>query len=383
MTSSFPGGPTEVGVADLEAKPGRRADPWAIAMGILGGVLLGTGLTFALLGMVGVFQEPTPPTNPPAPVLTAPSPAADPPPTFGDEASVASVAAQVIPSTVFVEGSRFFMDGGGSGVVYGNDGYIITNHHVISAISDISVTFSDGARFPAEVIGSDPVTDIGVLLVQRTGLYGTTIGSADSLSIGEPVVAIGNPLGLAGGPTVTTGVVSALNRVLQVGGGDPLAGLVQTDAPIAPGSSGGALVDSAGRLIGITTAMVVSQAGAEGLGFAVPVEIAVGVADDLIETGEVRHAQLGITGDTVWAEENGAEFPVGVLIASVTGGSAYEAAGGQMNDVILALDDFEVRTFEALLGQMRRLRAGDIIPVRILRGDTEMTLDVTMGRHSR
>lgn len=378
MTSSSPGGHTEV--EDTDFKPGseRRTDPWAIALGVLGGVLLGTGLTFALLGMVGVFQEPTPPTIPPAPVLTAPTPTA-PPPTFGDEASVASVAAQVIPSTVAVEISAFLREGSGSGVVYGTDGYIITNHHVIAAMSNIFVVFADGARFPAEVIGSDPVTDIGVLLVERGDLLAARIGSADTISIGEPAVAIGNPLGLAGGPTVTTGVVSALNRRLGVGGGTELVGLVQTDAPIAPGSSGGALVDSAGRLIGITTAMVVSQAGAEGLGFAVPVEIAIPVANDLIETGEVRHALLGITGGTAWAEQGGAEFPVGVLIEGVTGGSAYEGAGGQVNDVILALDGVEVRTIEAMLSQIRRLRAGDITPVRILRGDTEMTLEVEMG----
>jgi putative serine protease PepD len=378
MTSPSPGGHTEVGDTDLEPGPERRTDPWAIALGVMGGALLGTGLTFALLGMVGVFQEPTPPTIPPTPVLTAPT-ATAPPPTFGDEASVASVAARVIPSTVAVEISAFLREGSGSGVVYGTDGYIITNHHVIAAMSNISVVFADGARFPAEVIGSDPVTDIGVLLVERGDLLAASIGSADALSIGEPAVAIGNPLGLAGGPTVTTGVVSALNRRLGVGGGTELVGLVQTDAPIAPGSSGGALVDSAGRLIGITTAMVVSQAGAEGLGFAVPVEIAIPVANDLIETGEVRHALLGITGGTAWAEQGGAEFPVGVLIEGVTGGSAYEGAGGQINDVILALDGAEVRTIEALLSQIRRLRAGDIIPVRILRGDTEMTLEVEMG----
>lgn len=346
-------------------------------MGLLGGVLLGTGVTFAILGFVGVFEEPTPPTIPPAPTLTAPNPTS-PPATFGDDASVASVAARVIPSTVAVEFSSFLQAGGGSGVVYGDDGYIITNHHVIDGGGDLFVVFADGARFPAEVIGSDPVTDIGVLLVDRQDLTPISIGSADSLSIGEPAVAVGNPLGLAGGPTVTSGIVSALDRRLS-GSGEELYGLVQTDAPIAPGSSGGALIDASGRLIGITTAIAVSQVGPEGLGFAVPIDIATGVANDLIADGQVRHALMGIVGETAWADESGAEFPVGVLIETISADSAYAEAGGQINDVIVAVDGVEVRTLDSLLARLRRLRAGDTIPVRILRGDAEITLDATMG----
>jgi S1-C subfamily serine protease len=185
-------------------------------------------------------------------------------------------------------------------------------------------------------------------------------------------------LGLAGGPTVTAGIVSALDRRLA-GGGEDLFGLVQTDAPIAPGSSGGALVDAAGRVIGITTAIAVSDVGAEGLGFAVPIDIATGVANDLIETGEVRHAIMGIVGETAWADEGGAEFPVGVLIQSLSADTAYADAGGQINDVIVAIDGIEVQTIDSLLARLRRLRAGDTIPVRILRGDAQTTLDVTMG----
>lgn len=378
MTSPVPPERQSFERVETERIPERRSDPWAIAFGLLGGVLLGTGITFAILGFMGIFEEPTPPTIPPAPSLTAPTPTS-PPPTFGDDASVASVASRVIPSTVAVDTSALLRAGSGSGVVYGEDGYIITNNHVIEGSSDISVVFADGARFPAEVVGTDPTTDIGVLLVQRQDLSPIPVGSADDLVIGEPAVAVGNPLGLAGGPTVTTGIVSALDRRLQAGGEEDLFGLVQTDAPIAPGSSGGALVDASGRLIGITTAIAVSNVGAEGLGFAVPIDITLGVASDLIENGEVRHALLGIVGETAWAAEGGAEFPVGVLINEVAANSAYEEAGGQVNDVIVALDGEEVRTLDTLLARLRRLRAGDTIPVRILRGDAEMTLNVTMG----
>jgi putative serine protease PepD len=329
---------------------------------------LGTGLTFALLGYVGIFEEPTPPTIPPPPTVTAPT-ATSPPATFGDHVSMASVAARVAPSTVAVEVGTFLGAASGSGVIYSTDGYIITNNHVIEA------------GFPAEVVGTDPVTDIGVLLVDRENLTPVSVGSSDTLSIGEPTVAVGNPLGLVGGPTVTSGIVSALNRTLDVPGQDePLFGLVQTDAPIAPGSSGGALVNSAGQLVGITTAIAVSDVGSVDLGFAVPSDIAIGVVNDLINTGEVRHAMLGINGSTFYAREGGAEFPVGILVEGISDGSPYEAAGGRLNDVIVEINDFAVNTLDGLVARLRRLREGQTVAVRILRSDDNTTLNVTMGR---
>lgn len=357
----------------------RHRDPWTLVLGVLGGVLLGTGVTFAILGFVGVFEEPTPPTNPPAPVLTAPPPTG-PPPTFGETVTAAAVAQRVIPSTVFIEAASLLSGGSGSGVVYGDEGYILTNHHVIDGTREVFVTFSDGARFPAEVIGSDPLTDIAVLRVDRTDLAPIDIGSSDHLAIGEPAVAVGNPLGLLGGPTVTAGIVSALNRRLTISIGEELYGLVQTDAPIAPGSSGGALVDARGRLIGITTAIAVSDVGPEGIGFAVPIDLAVGIAADLIENGEVAHARLGIQGSTVWAEEGGAQYPVGVGVTTLSGDSAYEQAGGEINDVIVEIAGREVNTIEQLLATLRRLRAEDVVEVRILRADDEQTFEVELGR---
>ncbi|MBW3667341.1 MAG: S1C family serine protease, partial [Actinobacteria bacterium] len=331
--------------------------------------------------VLGIFEEPVPPpppTIPPPPVLTAPAPTG-PPPTFGDSITATEVAARVIPSTVAIVTTSLFGQAGGSGVIYGNDGYIITNHHVVEGNDEVSVIFADGARFPATVIGSDPVTDLGVLLVDREDVTPLEIGSSADLAIGEPAVAVGNPLGLEGGPTVTSGIVSALDRSLDVSLDTTLYGLVQTDAPIAPGSSGGALVDAEGRLIGITTAIAVSNVGAEGLGFAVPIDLAVGVVNDLIADGEVRHARLGIEGTTAWADEGGAEFPVGVGVQDLTLTSAFEDAGGQINDVIVAVAGTEVETLEELLGILRRHRSGDQVEVRILRGDTQRTIQVTLG----
>ena len=358
-----------------------RIDPWTVVLGILGGVLLGTGVTLGVLGVAGVFTEPTPPTLPPLPDLTIPEPG--PPPTFGEVVSAADVAQRVIPSTVAVEVSSLLGAGSGSGVVWsdnGDSGYIVTNHHVIADADEILVVFSDGARYQAELVGSDPLTDIAVLKVDRPDLVPIAIGNSRDLVVGEPAIAVGNPLGLEGGPTVSLGIVSALDRSLAVSGANVLYGLIQTDAPIAPGSSGGALVDAEGRLIGITTAIAVSDVGAEGVGFAVPADMVVGVVEDLVSIGEVRHALLGIQGDTAWATEDEAEYPVGVGVVDLVEGSAYEAAGGQVNDVIVELDGTPVRTIEELLAQLRRHRAGDQVEVRILRADSEQVLTVTLGR---
>ena len=280
---------------------------------------------------------------------------------------------------MFIEASTFIFGGSGSGVVFGSDGYILTNNHVIEGAGELAVIFADGARFPAKVVGSDPVTDLAVLLVERTDLSPISIGSSDGLVIGEPAIAVGNPLGLAGGPTVTFGIVSALNRSLDLSPGQTLYGLVQTDAPIAPGSSGGALVDAEANLIGITTAIAVSDVGPEGLGFAIPIDLAVGVAQDLIETGTVNHARLGISVETAWAPDGDAEYPVGLSVVDLRPPSAYELAGGQINDVIVEFEGIQITARDQLLAVLRRHRAGDVIDVRILRADDEQTLQVELA----
>ncbi len=360
------------------AAPKRTIDAWTVVTGILGGVLLGTGVTFAVLGLTGVFTEPTSPTLPPAPTLTTPPPTA-PPVSIVDNSNATAVAQRAIPSIVTVEVGSFLASGGGSGVVYGDRGYVITNNHVIDGASDIAVVFSDGARFPAVLVGADPLTDLAVLRVERSDVTSIDIGTSANVSIGQAAIAVGNPLGLVGGPSVTSGIVSALNRTLDVQAGTRLYGLIQTDAPITRGSSGGALLDGNARLIGITTAIAVSDVGAEGLGFAVPIDIAVGVIEDLIEDGDVDHALLGITGETAFAERGGAEFPVGVLITSIMGGSAYEDAGGQINDVITSIDGVPIDTIDELLSRIRFLRAGDVARIEVLRADDEIVLEATMG----
>jgi S1-C subfamily serine protease len=257
----------------------------------------------------------------------------------------------------------------------------VTNHHVVQGGGEVAVVFADGARYPAQVVGTDPLTDLAVLRVERQDLSPVDIGASSPLVIGEPAIAVGSPLGLEGGPTVTAGIVSALNRTLEVSlSGQALYGLVQTDAPISPGSSGGALVDARARLIGITTAIAVSDVGAEGLGFAVPVDIVTGVVDDLIENGTVAHARLGIEGETAWAAQGQAEYPAGVGVSGLPSDSPYRDAGGQVNDVIVEVAGIKVETLDDLFATLRRLRAGQSIPVRILRSDAGQTLEVVLGR---
>ena len=367
----------------VEENKSRQLDPLTLLLGVLGGVLLGTGVTFAILGLTGVLVEPEPPpepTIPPPPTLTVPPPTAGPPP-VSDLGSATDIALRAIPSIVAVEVSSFLGEGGGSGVVYGTDGYVLTNHHVIADASEVVVVFSDGAQYSAEIVGSDPLTDIAVLLVQRSDLTPIEIGSSRSLAVGEPAVAVGNPLALLGGPSVTSGIVSALNRSLEVESGTILYGLVQTDAPITRGSSGGALLDGGARLIGITTAIAVSDVGAEGLGFAVPIDQAIGVANDLIQDGEVAHALLGIRGTTAFAEEAGAQYPVGVIVEEMLADSAYESSGGQINDVLTSMDGVQIVTLDQLLTELRLRRAGDEVIVRILRADDELDLPVILGRY--
>lgn len=364
------------------APPQKRSDPWTITLGILGGVLLGTAVTFAILGQMGLIQEPAPPTTttiPPGPVLTAP-PATAPPPTLGDVVTASAVAERVIPSTVFIQNSGFLTGSSGSGVVYGTEGHIVTNHHVVAGARNLWVVFADGARYPARLVGSDPLTDLAVLHVERTDLTPIDLGISAHLRIGQAAIAVGSPLGLEGGPTVTAGIVSALNRSLGVDRAETLYGLVQTDAPIAPGSSGGALVDANAQLIGITTAIAVSSVGAEGLGFAVPVDMMVGVVDDLIRFGQVAHARLGIEGTTAWAQSAGAEYPVGVGVTRLPADSPLLSAGGQVNDVIVEVAGLRVNTLEDMLAVLRMLRAGQEIEVKILRGTSELSLPVELGR---
>jgi len=269
----------------------------------------------------------------------------------------------VIPSIVTVEiGSNangsFAKIGSGSGVVYDTAGHIVTNDHVAGAASAARVVLSDGRIYDADLVGTDPLTDLAVLHISATGLQPITIGSTAGLDVGSPAIAVGSPLGLDGGPSLSVGVISALGRQVQTDAETILYGMLQTDAPITSGSSGGSLVDEGGALIGITTAVGVSNIGVEGIGFATPVEVVQRVADEIIATGSATHALIGITGTTAYEPtDDGGVMPIGVTVMSVLSDSPAAAAGLVEGDVITGIEGVPVATMDALITELRRTGA--------------------------
>ncbi len=296
----------------------------------------------------------------------------------------AEVARAVLPSIVTVEvrsttEGAFVAEASGSGVVLTADGLLVTNEHVVAGAAEVRVIFAGGRTYPAEVVGQDAVTDLAVLRIAATGLTPIALGSSEDLEIGDPAIAVGSPLGLEGGPSVTVGVVSAFDRQLRTGADEALFGLIQTDAPITRGSSGGALVDSAGRLIGITAAIGISDVGAEGLGFAIPVELMTIVTDQIIAQGRADHPFLGIEGTTYFRQEaDGSTVPAGVAVGKVFEDTAAEAAGVEAGDIILSVAGEPLATMEQLVVMIRFYRVGEIVELEIDRGGIPLTIPVTL-----
>jgi S1-C subfamily serine protease len=302
--------------------------------------------------------------------------------TLPTDPSLADIARGVIPSIVVVHvgtttDDGFVGQGGGSGVVF-DDRHIITNHHVIEGAAAIQITFSDGTIVPATLVGSDDLTDLAVVTVDRLGLVPLATGSTEDISVGDSAYTVGNPQLIGGGPSVTAGVVSALNRSVTISGRDHF-GLLQTDAPFTRGSSGGALVDGRGRLIGITTGVGVSDFGQEGVGFVIPIEIVERIVADLIEDGAVTHAFLGVSGSTHYPEsDDGSSRPAGVLVEEVIADTAAAEAGVAAGDVIVAVDDFELTTMDDLVVRMRLRRVDDVVRLVVDRAGERLTFDLTL-----
>jgi putative serine protease PepD len=291
----------------------------------------------------------------------------------GTVTPAAAVAQRVLPSIVTVQvglsdGTDFFITGSGSGVVLDTDGTLVTNEHVVGDAPAVRVVFADGRTYDATTVGTDSLSDLAIIHIDAVGLSPIEIGSSEDMSIGDTAIAIGNPLGLAGGPSVTLGVLSAFGRRVQVTDTSELFGMIQTDAPITRGSSGGALVDSQGRLIGITSAIGVSDVGAEGLGFAIPVEMMTRITQDILEFGVARHAFLGITGSTHYErEDDGALAPAGVTVASIIADTAADQSDLAVGDILMSFDDEPVDDMDDLVVRLRFYRVGDTITLHVLR----------------
>jgi serine protease Do len=311
---------------------------------------------------------------------------------------VALVASKVGPSVVQVNVRAVQRtplgtqrgEGIGSGVIYRPDGYVITNNHVVEDATGVSVAFADGTPERASVVGTDPNTEIAVLRVSRDNLPAAAFDQNTPI-VGQLAVAIGSPSGFES--TVTAGIVSGVGREFPrelTGGGSAaraLVDLIQTDAAISPGNSGGALADRDGRIIGINVAYLPpQQTGAENLGFAIPSDTAVSVADQLIDTGEVSTAYLGVF-TTDLSPEDASRFglPVdsGALVEQVVPGSAAADAGVRKGDIITGLGDAKVESYGDLLGALRDYQPGDTVTLTLYRNGDETNLQVTLGAKSR
>ncbi len=305
------------------------------------------------------------------------------------------VASQVQPGVVAIQVASADGSGGeGSGVVIDAEGHVLTNNHVVATAAgggQVRVTLSDGRVLAAEIVGLDPSTDLAVLrLVDAPDdLTVAELGRSDDVQVGDPVMAIGNPLWLSG--TVTTGIVSALDRPVTtqsvgVAAGEPVVtAAVQTDAAVNPGNSGGALVDAQGRVIGINSSIAGlgggSTSGSIGLGFAIPVDSAAAVAEQLIEDGTAEHARLGVyledttasVADGEWAGER-----LGAGLAQVEPGSAADTAGLQPGDVVVAVDGRAATGAESLTALVRIMQPGDTATLVVERDGEAVEVPVTV-----
>jgi putative serine protease PepD len=361
----------------------------AVVGALVGGVLV-AGTVVWWLGLTGGARplgssDKTAASSKPATITITPSSGAD---------TAEAVAQKVTPSVVnvTVQGQRFdpfsgqtafVSEGNGSGVIIRSDGYILTNNHVVEGAGRLLVTIGVD-DIEAKVVGTDPTTDLAVLKIDKTDLPAIEVGGSDALRVGQFVVAVGSPFGLE--KTVTAGIISALQRSGQAAesglGVTTYTNLIQTDAAINPGNSGGALVDELGKLIGINTLIQSTSGSSAGIGFAIPSDLAMDIADQLISTGRAVHPYLGISTETI--DENIAtqyQLPVksGALVRVVQTGGPAEKAGLKGGDIIVKIGDREVTSVQDVFAATRLHKVGEVVDVKVVREDSELTLKLTLG----
>jgi putative serine protease PepD len=304
--------------------------------------------------------------------------------------SIEKVAQGVLPSVVMIDVSGPGGVGSGSGIILSQDGKILTNNHVVALGANggrMSVSFNDGSHAPAKVLGTDPLTDTAVIQAQGVnGLTPATLGHSSSLQVGQGVVAIGSPFGLDA--TVTSGIVSALNRPVNVGqvsqGNATVYPAIQTDAAINPGNSGGPLVNLSGEVVGIDAAIQTAtdqsaggEPGSIGLGFAIPIDEVLPIVQQMIKGETPTHARLGIGVENA-ASGAGAQITDGAKISQVNTGSAAAAAGPKSGDVITKIDDHLITSSDSLVAMVRSYRPGDTVTVTYERSGDTHTVQVTL-----
>ncbi|MBV9607327.1 MAG: trypsin-like peptidase domain-containing protein [Solirubrobacterales bacterium] len=351
-----------------------------LALGVV--VLIAAGVVGALIGNS---------SNAPSSATTT---AASQP--SGSSCDVTSIAEQKLPSVVTIFAGSGTSSGVGSGEVIRPDGAILTNNHVILPAvqggGGLQVVFADGSTASATITGRDPLTDLAVIRVTgKSGLQPISIGSSSDLRIGQGVVALGAPLGLSS--TVTSGIVSALGRTVHVPGEASQSALlidaVQTDAAINPGNSGGALVNCSGDLIGVPTAGATvpspsgeSSGGSIGLGFAIPVNLAIKVADEIITTGTATHAFIGLQAEPLSASATGESGTQGLRVAAVVAGGPAEAAGLRVGDIVTSVDGTAAESTDQLMAVTLTKRAGDRVELGYERDGRSAKATVTLTARS-
>ena len=351
-----------------------------------------------LLNNYGVFWK-----NSGSPNVLAEEPPLDltNPDTISDEQNSIEIYKTLSPGVAFINTTSYTQDfwgqveegkGTGSGSVIDKQGHILTNYHVIEGAQKVSVSLGGDKTYPAKVVGSDPDTDLAILKIEppQTGLTVIQFGDSDKLVVGQKVLAIGNPFGLD--RTLTTGIISGLQRPIRARNGRPIDAAIQTDASINSGNSGGPLLDKLGKMIGINSQILSPSGGSVGVGFAVPVNTARRIVPQLIQFGEVKRPRIG--GDLLSVErlaEQGVSLPVesGLLVRAVIKGGSAEKAGlkglsrdnlGEivLGDIIISIDDEKMNDLDALYRYLDKKQIGDTVQAKIFRGNKEMTVPIKL-----
>jgi S1-C subfamily serine protease len=293
---------------------------------------------------------------------------------------IVDVAARMRPTIVELLVTSNGANGSGSGVIFTPDGYILTNDHVVAGAQSVVAVMSDGRHIGCRLIGTDKATDIAVVKMQNSNPQSVAVlGTSTQLKVGQLAIAIGSPLGLTGGPSVTSGIISAVDREVDPGSGPPLIDMIQTDAAIEPGSSGGALVDGNGMVIGITTAIALGDQSMQTLGFATPIEVARDVANQILSTGKVTHAWLGVEGaDVDVAAAKVLSIPGGAVVQSVDEHSPAARAGVAATDIVTAFAGQAIDTMSSLEISVRQHRPGDHVAISYIHQGETRTTDVVL-----
>jgi len=298
--------------------------------------------------------------------------------------TVQTQAVEQVPTDFFGTTVERPVAGLGSGFFIRQDGVVLTNAHVVAGATQVSVALRDGTTYQAKVLGSDPVNDLAVLKVNASGLPVAPLGNSGSLLIGEWAIAIGNPYGFVLAntePSVTVGVISATGRnlIAQAEGGGAYVDMIQTDAAINPGNSGGPLVDATGEVIGVNSSIYSPSGGNVGLGFAIPINRALRVAEDLLAHGTVRRPWVGIKPAVAQPGQPGVRPVRGAVVASVTPGSPAASAGIQRGDVIVQAGDQQVHNAYDWEAALLELHVGDQVPITVERGGRQTKLNVRVA----